>query len=109
MDSLRGSSVNIEAIQRKSAWPLRKDDTHESNNINTILHFRGFDSSIILCLRGGILRSIRNLPEVLNQMIILIWRILVWRLAVSTEVTFGRVDLSVCPLGLRRGPRTAHV
>ena len=29
-DSLRGSSVNIGAMQRRLAWPLRKDDTHET-------------------------------------------------------------------------------
>ena len=27
MDSLRGSSVKIGTIQRRLAWPLRKDDT----------------------------------------------------------------------------------
>ena len=30
MDSLRGSSVNIGTIQRRLAWPLRKDDAHTS-------------------------------------------------------------------------------
>ena len=29
-DSLRGSSVKIGTIQRRLAWPLRKDDTHKS-------------------------------------------------------------------------------
>ena len=29
-DSLRGSSVEIGRIQRRLAWPLRKDDTHKS-------------------------------------------------------------------------------
>ena len=32
-----------------------------------IVGFRGFDSSIILNLRGGILRPIGNFPEVLSQ------------------------------------------
>ena len=37
-------------------------------NLRTkILNFRGFDSSIILILRGGILMSIENLPECLRQ------------------------------------------
>ena len=27
MDSLRGSSVKVGTIQRRLAWPLRKDDT----------------------------------------------------------------------------------
>ena len=29
MDSLRGSSVKVGTIQRRLAWPLRKDDPHE--------------------------------------------------------------------------------
>ena len=29
-DSLRGSSDKIGTIQRRLAWPLRKDDTHKS-------------------------------------------------------------------------------
>ena len=33
-DSLRGSSVKIGTIQRRLAWPLRKDDTHESRSVN---------------------------------------------------------------------------
>ena len=33
-DSLRGSSVKIGTIQRKLAWPLRKDDTHKSRSVN---------------------------------------------------------------------------
>ena len=34
MDSLRGSSVETGKIQRRSAWPLRKDDTHKSRSVN---------------------------------------------------------------------------
>ena len=34
LDSLRGSSVNIGTIQRRLAWPLRKDDTHTSRSVN---------------------------------------------------------------------------
>ena len=34
MDSLRGSSVKIGTIQRRLAWPLRKDDTHKSRSVN---------------------------------------------------------------------------
>ena len=33
MDSLRGSSDKIGTIQRGSAWPLRKDDTHKSRSV----------------------------------------------------------------------------
>ena len=33
-DSLRGSSVKIGTIQRRLAWPLRKDDTRKSRSVN---------------------------------------------------------------------------
>ena len=33
-DALRGSSVKIGTIQRRLAWPLRKDDTHKSRSVN---------------------------------------------------------------------------
>ena len=36
-NSLRGSSVKIGTIQRRLAWPLRKDDTHKSRSVNTII------------------------------------------------------------------------
>ena len=47
-----------------------------------ILDLGGFDSSGILILRGGILRPIGNLPEVLSQRI-LVGRFLVGRLGVG--------------------------
>ena len=51
-------------------------------NLRTkILDFRGFDSSIILILRGGILRPIGNFPESLSQAI-LVGIMLVGRLGV---------------------------
>ena len=34
LDSLRGSSVKVGTIQRRLAWPLRKDDTHKSRSVN---------------------------------------------------------------------------
>ena len=34
LNPLRGSSVNIGAIQRRLAWPLRKDDAHKSRSAN---------------------------------------------------------------------------
>ena len=37
LDSLRGSSVQIGTIQRRLAWPLRKDDTHKSRSVNIFL------------------------------------------------------------------------
>ena len=33
VDSSRGSSVKIGTIQRRLAWPLRKDDTHKSRSV----------------------------------------------------------------------------
>ena len=33
-DLLRESSVKIGTIQRRLAWPLRKDDTHKSRSVN---------------------------------------------------------------------------
>ena len=38
-DSLRGSSVKIGTIQRRLAWPLRKDDTHKSRSVSNFLNF----------------------------------------------------------------------
>jgi len=32
-DSLMGTSVKIGTIQRRLAWPLRKDDTHKSRSV----------------------------------------------------------------------------
>ena len=37
VDSSRGSSVKIGTIQRRLAWPLRKDDTHKSRSVNNFL------------------------------------------------------------------------
>ena len=37
VDSLRGSSVKIGTIQRRLAWPLRKDDTHKTRSVNIVL------------------------------------------------------------------------
>ena len=51
-------------------------------NLRTkILDFRGFDASIILILRGGILMSIEDFPECFSQAI-LVGRMLVGRLGV---------------------------
>ena len=33
MDLFRESSVKIGTIQRRLAWPLRKDDTHKSRSV----------------------------------------------------------------------------
>ena len=43
---------------------------HSASLRNKILDLRGFDSSRILILRGGILRSIGDFPEIMNQRIV---------------------------------------
>ena len=45
MDSLRGSSVKIGTIQRRLAWPLRKDDTHKSRSVNNFSNFHTITSA----------------------------------------------------------------
>jgi hypothetical protein len=40
VDSLRGSSVKIGTIQRRLAWPLRKDDTHKSRSVIIFLNIK---------------------------------------------------------------------
>ena len=37
VDSLRGSSDKIGTIQRRLAWPLRKNDTHKSRSVTSFL------------------------------------------------------------------------
>ena len=37
LDSFRGTSVKIGTIQRRLAWPLRKDDTHKSRRVDNFL------------------------------------------------------------------------
>jgi len=34
-----GSSVKIGTMQRRLAWPLRKDDTHKSRSVYNFLDF----------------------------------------------------------------------
>ena len=46
--SLRGSSVKIGTIQRRLAWPPRKDDTHKSISVNI---FFGLFSFVLFCLQ----------------------------------------------------------
>ena len=44
--------------------------THTANLPTNIMDFRGFDSSIIFILGGGILMSIGDFPESLSQAIL---------------------------------------
>ena len=56
-------------------------------NLSTkILDVRGFDSSISLILRGGLIMSIGSFPEVLSQQILVVI-ILVGRFGVVTAST----------------------
>ena len=66
-----------------------RDSRASMANLGTkILDFRGFDSSIILIFRGGILMSIRNFPYNLSQAI-LVGIILVGRLGVMGGTGWG--------------------
>ena len=67
-----------------------------------ILDFRGFDLSIILVLRGGIIFSIDNFLEMLSQQI-LVGIILVGRLGVTSPI-----ELSCCASSLRGSPAEAE-
>lgn len=55
LDSLRGSSVKIGTIQRRLAWPLRKDDTHKSRSVSNF--FVTLCSSFVTKSHGWLLQS----------------------------------------------------
>ena len=62
VDSLRGSSVKIGTIQKRLAWPLRKDDTHKSRSVNNFLRPAAtycYGSAQALC-KGGWGQSLRQ-------------------------------------------------
>ena len=71
-----------DAIEMKTPGAVRT--LHTANLRTKILDFRGFDSSMILILRGGIHRPIGNSPESLSQAI-LAGIILLGRLGVDTS------------------------
>ena len=83
-------SKNSSARSSKGAQEKSKANLHTN-----ILEFRGFDSSIILMLRGQIPRPIGNLLESLSQAI-LVGIILVGRLGVE----------GTAPLGARKAPKS---
>ena len=62
-DSLRRSGVIAPLC-----LPLRSNPTAYLRT--EIMDFRGFDSKVILIVRGGILMSIGNFPEMLSQQIL---------------------------------------
>ena len=56
--------VHSNSRAKGAAWGVRAPT---DNLCTKILDFGGFDSSIILILRGGMLMSIRNFAESLSQ------------------------------------------
>ena len=66
--------------------------------VTKIMDFRGFDSRIILIVRGGILRSVEDFPEMLSQRT-LVGTILVRRLAVVS----GHREIEACSIESVRG------
>ena len=76
----RHSGHSDSAKCRELVWPC-----FDTANLRTkILDLRGFDSSIILVLRGGMLMSIREFTEILSQQI-LVGMILVGRSGVCSR------------------------
>ena len=61
MDSFRGSSVKMGSIQRRLAWPLRKDDTHKSRSVNNFFSIRM--GSPVLAKCGAVVLT--HWPEVI--------------------------------------------
>ena len=61
-DSLRGSSVKIGTIQRRLAWPLRKDDTHKSRSVNNLLYVCMYEHVWTHSRYGDIMRKGPNWP-----------------------------------------------
>ena len=51
LDFLRGSSANIGTVQRRLAWPLRKDDTHTSRSDNKVLCCVTVDLMLLMLAR----------------------------------------------------------
>ena len=65
-------------------WRTTQGICRTPNLPTNIVDFRGFDSSIMLILKKGILMSIGNLPESLSQaMLVLVGIMLVGRLGVQ--------------------------
>ena len=58
-------------VLQHASHPINRQSGCFTANLPTnIVDFRAFDSSTILILRGGILRSIGNFPESLSQAIL---------------------------------------
>ena len=65
--SLRHKPRTLRGFGREAERARRLSDTASLRTSTKILDFRGFDSNIILSLRGAILVSIGNFPESLSQ------------------------------------------
>ena len=74
LDSLRGSSVNIGTIQRKSAWPLRKDDTHKPRSVSMqcLMCLRKVFDVCLWSIRAGLNSNNDNNNDDDNNMIMII-------------------------------------
>ena len=77
LDSLRGSSVKIGTIQRRLAWPLRKDDTHKSRSVTNFFAHAPLRHAWLIRLpsvigprnlarRGNRIACQRSLPSVIG-------------------------------------------
>ena len=64
LDSLRGSSVKIGTIQRRLAWPLRKDDTHKSRSVN--IFSRRENTHTHICLKPNIQKQTNTTTTVIG-------------------------------------------
>ena len=82
---------------------------HYTANLGTnIVEFRGFDSSIMLRLKGGIPRPIGNIPESLSQAV-LAGIILVGRLGVVARSAHPRRSPREARAKPARSPRGADL
>ena len=99
-----GSRARLRALARVrcgARLPRTTTDASTANLRADILDFRGFDSSIILILRGGILMSMGDFPESLSQAI-LVGIMLVGRLGVMADSSMHQPPRAL-PLG--RAPK----
>ena len=85
----------------QAGWEKRACARDAADLPTKIKDFRGFYSGRILIVRGGILMSIGNFPEMLSQRI-LVGIILVGRLGVC----IGRITAAVVPASGRPRVRT---
>ena len=100
MTTLRGIhlSKEMKKSQKDSAPPASVGTPHLRTNI---LDFRGFDSSMISILRGGIPRTMGDFPESLSQAI-LVRIMLVGRLGVLADREDMGDSIEVSPVVARK-------